>query len=557
MQNKLNLTQKLNNNILTKGNKSENWWKGACIYQVYPRSFADTNASGIGDIKGVTLKLPYLSDLGIDAIWLSPFFTSPMKDFGYDVSDYRNVDPIFGTLDDFKEMLQTAHSLGIRIMIDQVLSHTSNQHAWFKESSKDRTNDKKDWYVWADPKEDGTAPNNWLSLFGGPAWQWDAKRMQYYMHNFLIEQPDLNFHCKEVQEALLGEIEFWLKLGVDGFRLDTVNFFVHDKQLRNNPKASGQVTNEAPKENPYTMQNHLYDKTQIENLEFLKKFRLLLNKYPGSTSVGEIGAEHRSLEVMSDYTSDNDKMHMCYTFNFLGDNFSAEYFEKCINKFEDVVKDGWACWSFSNHDVPRHISRWCKDESLQKELENLSINLLLSLKGTACIYQGEELGFAQSEIKIEDLVDPYGITFWPEYKGRDGSRTPIAWENNEFQAGFSRAEKTWLPLDAKHIIKAANTQVNNESSTFNVYKNILKFRKNHEALKSGSINIIDSRNSLLKIRRTSNCEEIICIFNFSINTKACDCFEGYEMISSVSNNTTINNNKIEFKAYSYCFLTKK
>ena len=253
------------------GTADRDWWRGAVIYQVYPRSFQDSDGDGIGDLKGITARLDYIASLGVDAIWVSPFFKSPMADMGYDVSDYRDVDPMFGTLDDFDAMLDRAHELGMRIIIDQVLSHTSDQHDWFRESRATRTNPKADWYVWADAKPDGTAPNNWLSIFGGPAWEWDGTRMQYYMHSFLASQPDINFHCPEARDALIEAMRFWLDRGVDGFRLDACNHYFHDVQLRDNPPTRRASAHDVPDSNPYGFQEHLYDKTQPENLPFLRR----------------------------------------------------------------------------------------------------------------------------------------------------------------------------------------------------------------------------------------------------------------------------------------------
>jgi len=297
------------------------WWRGAVIYQIYPRSFQD------------------------DAIWISPFFKSPMKDFGYDVSDYCAVDGLFGTIEDFDRLIAEAHARGIKVMIDQVLSHTSDQHAWFKESRSSKVNDKANWYVWADAKPDGTVPNNWLSIFGGSAWEWDTTRCQYYLHNFLTSQPDINFHCMAAQDALLDTVEFWLKRGVDGFRLDTVNFYVHSQGLEDNPPSLPEDRNspEAPAVNPYNWQDHIHDKSQPENLEFLKRLRSLLNRYPGQTTVGEIGDGPRSLKTMAAYTSGGDKLHMCYTFDFLSPIFTKEHFVARIKAFEAIVGDGWPC----------------------------------------------------------------------------------------------------------------------------------------------------------------------------------------------------------------------
>ena len=407
-------------------NKAPDWWRGAVIYQIYPRSFQDSNGDGIGDLNGITRRLGHVADLGVDAVWISPFFVSPMKDFGYDVADYTDVDPVFGALADFDALVAEAHRLGLKVIIDQVLSHTSDEHPWFKESRASRTNAKADWYVWAEPNADGTPPNNWLSIFGGSAWQWDTRRRQYYLHNYLVEQPDLNFHNMAVQDALLDTVEFWLKRGVDGFRLDTSNFYFHSKTLKSNPPAA-RATREVAAVNPYDMQEHQYDKSQPENLAFLKRFRSLLDRYGATTSVGEVADGDRGLKTMATYTAGGDKLHMCYTFDFLGPTFTARFFREQVEAFETMVKDGWACWAFSNHDVIRHVSRWGAGRD-RDQLARLAIAILLSLRGSVSLYQGEELGLTEAELAFEDLVDPYGITFWPEFKGRDGCRTPMAWD---------------------------------------------------------------------------------------------------------------------------------
>ena len=266
--------------------QDQDWWRGAVIYQIYPRSFQDSNGDGIGDLRGIIQRLPHVASLGVDAIWISPFCTSPMKDFGYDVSDYCDIDPMFGTLADFDALINAAHSHGLRVLMDLVISHSSEEHPWFKESRSSRDNPRADWYVWADSKPDGTAPNNWLSIFGGPAWEWDTRREQYYMHNFLTAQPDLNFHNPDVQDALLDATRFWLNRGVDGFRLDTLNFYVHDKELRDNPVLTPELRTDicAPKVNPYNYQEHLYDRNRPENLDFLRRFRALLDQYGGPQS---------------------------------------------------------------------------------------------------------------------------------------------------------------------------------------------------------------------------------------------------------------------------------
>ncbi|NGO52302.1 alpha-glucosidase family protein [Allomesorhizobium camelthorni] len=490
------------------------WWRGAVIYQIYPRSFQDTTGDGSGDLRGIAQRVPYIAALGVDAIWLSPFFKSPMADMGYDVSDYCAVDPMFGTIEDFDALIEAAHRHGLKVIIDQVLSHSSDRHPWFIESRASRTNPKSDWYVWADPKPDGTAPNNWLSIFGGPAWEWDSTRKQYYLHNFLASQPDLNFHNPDVQDALLKTVRFWLERGVDGFRLDTVNFYVHDRQLRDNPTLRVSKAAKAKQTNPYEYQNHLYDKTQPENLEFLKRFRALLDEYGGRTSVGEVGDGRRSLKTVASYTSGGDKLHMCYTFDLLGPDFSAAYVRKCITAFEAAVADGWICWAFSNHDVVRHVSRWTEPGGDADATARFSIALLACLRGSICIYQGEELGLEEAELAFEDLRDPYGIRFWPGFKGRDGCRTPIVWDSNEPNGSFSTA-KPWLPVPDDHRARAVDVQESDHGSVLAHYRATLAFRKQHPALTVGRIELLDAgKDQLAFIRETGN-ERLLCLFNFA------------------------------------------
>ncbi|MBB4229265.1 alpha-glucosidase [Rhizobium mongolense] len=494
------------------------WWRGAVIYQVYPRSFQDTNSDGLGDLKGITRRLPHIANLGVDAIWLSPFFKSPMADMGYDVSDYCDVDPIFGTLDDFDEMMAVAHSLGLKVIIDQVISHTSDQHPWFVESRSSRTNPKADWYVWADPKRDGTAPNNWLSIFGGPGWEWDGVRRQYYQHNFLTSQPDLNFHNTEVQDAVLKTVKFWLDRGVDGFRLDTVNYYFCDKLLRDNPPHEPDTSDgglDAPDSNPYGMQNHLHDKTQPENLDFLKRFRTLLNQYEARATVGEVGDGARSLKTVAAYTSGGDKLHMCYTFDLLGPDFTAAHIRNCVETFQKTVVDGWVCWAFSNHDVKRHVSRFAKAEEERPMIAKLAISVLAALRGSICLYQGEELGLAEAELAFEDLRDPYGIRFWPAFKGRDGCRTPMPWEAGKAHAGFTSAEKSWLPVPYEQAALSVDTQEEDVNSVLTHYRQMLEFRKRHPALLDGDMEFIGTNQDLLAFTREKNGEKLLFVFNLT------------------------------------------
>ncbi|MBK8971686.1 MAG: alpha-glucosidase, partial [Hahellaceae bacterium] len=329
---------------------SNDGWRGAVIYQVYLRSFFDSDGDGVGDLPGLLVKLDYIASLGVDAIWISPFFTSPMQDFGYDISDYRSVDSLFGTLDDFDAVVRGCHAQNLGVIIDQVLNHTSDQHPWFQASAQDRDNPYADWYVWADPKPDGTPPNNWLSVFGGSAWQWNSRRRQYYLHNFLSCQPDLNYHHPAVRSQILSDVEFWLQRGVDGVRLDAINFCFHDRHLRDNPPAQTPERDGigVRPDNPYAYQHHRFDKTQPENLAWLQDIRRLLDRYPGRMAMGEIG-DDRPLATLAAYTQGAKRLHMAYSFDLLGAHPSKQALHTLLHAYQSGLNDGWPCWAMSNH----------------------------------------------------------------------------------------------------------------------------------------------------------------------------------------------------------------
>jgi len=490
------------------------WWRGGVIYQIYPRSFQDSNGDGVGDLPGITQQLEHVARLGADGIWLSPIFKSPMKDFGYDVSDYRDIDPLFGTLDDFRALVQRAHALGLKVMIDQVLSHTSDQHPWFEESRSSHDNPRADWYVWANAKDDGNPPNNWLSVFGGSAWQWDTGRLQYYLHNFLSSQPDLNFHNPEVQQALLDDVRFWLELGVDGYRLDTANFYFHDRQLRNNP-GRGQPQTEDPAVdavNPYGWQWHHFDKSQPENLVFLQRLRALLDEYPDTTMVGEIGDDD-GLGRMAEYTRGGDKLHMAYCFDMLGKQHSAPFLHALFSRFLDVVGDGWPCWALSNHDCMRVASRWGGAQPDARMLR-LVAALQMCVRGSPCIYQGDELGLTEAEIAREDLQDPFGISMWPKFKGRDGCRTPMPWSGDAPHAGFSPG-KPWLPVAAPHLPLAVDRQQADSASLLHFYTALLHWRRQQSALCKGSMHLMALHPQVLAFERQEGAQKLLCVFNIS------------------------------------------
>ena len=498
--------------------QNSNWWRGGVIYQIYPRSFADSNGDGIGDLPGITARLEHVARLGADGIWLSPFFRSPMKDFGYDVSDYCDVEPMFGTLDDFRALVARAHALGLKVMIDQVLSHTSDQHPWFVESRASRDNPKADWYVWADARDDGTPPNNWLSIFGGSAWQWDTRRCQYYLHNFLTSQPDLNFHNPAVQDAILATVRFWLDLGVDGYRLDTANFYFHDAELRSNPCRGAPDPNKPDPAvnpfNPYGWQHHLYDKSRPENLVFLQRLRALLDQYPDTTMVGEIGDDD-GLARVAEYTAGGDKLHMAYCFDLLGERHDAPFVHGVLERFGRIVGSGWPCWALSNHDVTRVATRWGGPEP-DPALLRLALALQASLRGSVCLYQGEELGLPEADVPFEDLQDPYGITMWPQYKGRDGCRTPMPWSAEAPDLGFgSGAARPWLPLSEAQRALAVDRQEADPGSMLQAARRLLHWRRTQPALVHGELMLLPVHEQVLAFVREHQGERVLCAFNLS------------------------------------------
>jgi alpha-glucosidase len=491
---------------------NETWWKGAVVYQIYPRSFQDDNGDGIGDLAGITRRLGHVADLGADAIWLSPVFTSPMKDMGYDVSDYCDIDPTFGTLDDFDTLVARAHTLGLKVIIDQVISHSSNQHPFFQQSRSSRDNDKADWYVWADAKPDGRPPNNWQSIFGGSAWQWDTGRKQYYLHNFLSEQPDFNFHNPAAQDYMLDVLRFWLDRGVDGFRLDTVNFYFHDARLRDQSPVDEPFYSNAFR--PYDMQHQIYSKNRPENLDFLERLRALTDMYEARTMVGEVGETVNSLSLMEAYTRGTSRLHMAYSFDMLSPDFSAQHFRSRIEGFFQGAPDGWPSWSFSNHDVMRHVSRWENHAVDQDRIAKLAIGMLAGFEGTIGLYNGEELGQTDTELAYHELTDVQGLEFWPKDKGRDGCRSPIVWDASEDNGGFSSATP-WLPVKPPQLSRAVSLQAQQNDSVLQHYKSVLAYRRATPELRSGKTTFIDLPEPILGFYRLQEASGVTCLYNLS------------------------------------------
>ncbi len=476
-----------NNEQSTKANYL--WWQTGVIYQIYPRSYKDTSGNGVGDLQGISGKLDYLSEiLGIDAIWLSPFYPSPMKDFGYDVADYVDVHPLFGTLDDFDNLVEQAHQRDIKIIVDWVPNHSSDQHPWFKESRSSRDNPKQDWYVWADPKPDGSPPNNWFAVFSGPAWEWDETRKQYYLHSFLTEQPDINWRNPEVREAMFDIVRFWLDRGVDGFRVDVAHFIAKDPQMRDNPPATQDIAFHRP-HGDYDSQNHIYDKGHPDVHKFYRGFRSILDDYgkiSPRTSVGEIHIF--DWEEWATYYGNpiqGFEFHMPFNFSLLKTPWDAKSVRKAVDELEAVLPAwAWPNYVLGNHDEGRIATRYGKEQA------RVAAMLLLTLRGTPTIYYGEEIGMTDVEIPIEEQLDPFGLRV-PGW-GRDRCRTPMQW-SLEPKAGFApeEGEKTWLPLAENWQQINVEKQKNDQQSMLTFYRRLLAIRNENPVLQYGEYQPIE------------------------------------------------------------------
>ncbi len=520
----------------------QEWWRGAVVYQVYPRSFQDTNGNGIGDLPGITQRLDHIAGLGADAVWISPFFKSPMADYGYDVEDYRAVDPMFGRLEDFDALLAKAHRLGLKLLVDLVPCHTSDRHAWFQEARQSRTNPKADWYVFAEPKEDGTPPNNWLSVFGGVAWTYEPRRGQYYLHSFLPSQPQLNWHNPAVRDAVLAEAEFWLARGIDGFRVDAIDFALHDEALRDNPVRpleSEPVGGMVPGM-PFARQRHIYQKNHPElPAKVLRPLRALADRYDRAFLLGEMSGD-RSAERLALYT-DGGGLDVAYTFDLLRAEATPTAIRAVIEAVEAHIKNGWACYSLGNHDVMRAASRFGPPE-LAARWQKVMTALLGSLRGTICFYQGEELALTEADLAFEDLQDPYGIAFYPVFNGRDGCRTPMPWRADAPAAGFSTG-KPWLPVPADHLARAVDRQHEDPDSVLNWTTRFLHWRRAQPALLTGRMRVLDTAAPVLALLREHPMQTLLCLFNLSgepvalRGPRACTPLAGYGFTSDYDHGT--------------------
>ncbi|EKV32584.1 Maltodextrin glucosidase [Caenispirillum salinarum AK4] len=491
----------------------EDHWRGAVVYQVYPRSFRDGSGDGIGDLPGIIEKLPYIASLGVDAVWISPFFASPMHDFGYDVSDYRAVEPMFGTLADADRLVAEAHRLGLKVLIDFVLAHTSDEHPWFKDSRVSREGAHADWYIWADPKPDGSPPNNWLSVFGGGAWGWEPRRRQYYLHHFLSTQPKLNLRHEPVVNALEEIAAWWLDRGVDGFRLDAVDFMVSDPAMPDNPPHPTRRI----ALRPYNMQLHENDLAHPETVDVLMRLRRVMDDYPDTFAIAEVGSEPAKmtpLERAEYYTAQthDPRIHMAYTLGLMKGPGTATAIRDAIEHVETHINSGWLCWAFSNHDVERVVSRWGDGSPASAKLFNA---LLLSLRGAVCVYQGEELGLTEAEVPQDRLRDPYGITYYPHFKGRDGSRTPMPWTAEPPAGGFSDSGEAdlWLPLPPEHLERCVARQEADPESVLAHWRRFIDWRRTQDPLRFGALTMLPAGDPVLAFEREHDGARLVCAFN--------------------------------------------
>ena len=504
------------------------WWESAVIYQIYPRSFNDSNDDGIGDLKGIAMRLDYIAGLGVDAIWISPFFQSPQKDFGYDVSDYCDINPDYGTLADFDDLIAKAHGLGLKVMIDIVPAHCSSQHRWFEESRQSRDNPKADWFHWVDPMPDGTVPTNWLSFFGGAAWTWEPRRQQYYLHNFLSSQPNLNHANPDVTDALCDVARFWFDKGVDGFRLDAVHTINADSApYQNNQPKTDFIQGSLPQEQqPFFRQ--LHDTGQLNQpaiQRFSEAFREIADSYDGDRFL--MGELHGDDPVLASQTfTAPGRLHATYNFNLLEwAGLDVAGLKHAITSAIDAFNGtGRLTFAFSNHDVPRSATRQLAPLGYgaqdQEALQFLLIQLETSLIGSTCLYQGEELACADvRDIPIDKMQDPWGIEFAPTFLGRDTCRTPMVWRANQPNGGFSSANETWLPVAQAHLARAGLDEAEKPHSNYNKIAAFLAWRKEQPAMMTANeMTSVSGGASEIIFDRISDKQRLRCSFDFETLT---------------------------------------
>ena len=494
----------------TEGSNRAGWWRDAVFYQIYPLSYADSNGDGFGDLAGIISRLDYLSDtLGVDAIWLSPFYKSPMKDWGYDISDHEDVDPLFGDLATARELIAGIHSRGMKVIVDYVMNHTSDEHPWFIESRSSLDSPKREWYVWRNSKEEGSPPNNWVSVFSGPAWTHDDRTGQWFRHTFLSHQPDLNWRNPEAVEAMMDVARFWLDAGVDGFRVDAAHQIMKDPLERDNPPVPSDYHRPYKDMGEYDRFIHLYDLGHPDVHEAHRKFRAVLDAYPDNpVSVGEIHIFDIT-EWASYYGADLDELHMPFNFQLMAADWDATSLRATVEAVHwNIPVGGWTTWTMGNHDEIRLASR------IPAGHERLAALLLLTLRGTPFLYYGDELGMKQTDISESEHRDPWGMNV--KSLGRDGSRTPMQWSPGP-NAGFSDpGSEPWLPLGSDHAVTNVESALVDPGSTLNMYRRLIGLRRESAALRRGSfMSHPNSTSEVLAYRRESDDETATVALNFS------------------------------------------
>ncbi|MGP0057707.1 MAG: alpha-amylase family glycosyl hydrolase [Beijerinckiaceae bacterium] len=483
------------------------WWQTGTIYQIYPRSFQDSNGDGIGDLDGIRQRLDYLLWLGVDAIWISPIFPSPMHDFGYDVADYCGIDPIFGSLETFDRLIAEAHAKRLKVILDFVPNHTSNAHPWFMASRRSRTDSKRDWYIWRDAAPNGGPPNNWLSNFGGSAWTWDAGTGQYYYHAYLAEQPDLSWRNPNVQAAMHEVLRFWLRRGVDGFRVDVMWHLIKDAAFRDNPKNPAWTKN-GP-EIDRRLQTYSADQEEVHNV--VASMRQVLEEFENRVLIGEI---YLPVDRLVAYYGENlTGAHLPFNFQLLNCAWSAPDVAELIERYEAALPEGgWPNWVLSNHDRPRIAAR------VGLEQARIAAMLLLTLRGTPTLYYGDELGFGHVEIAPNRIRDPWALREPGINVGRDPSRTPMQWDASAF-AGFSTHEP-WLPLTPDYEARNVAAMRNDKTSILVLVRNLLNFRREHAALSQGDWRLLSAGSDVLAYERRDGDDRICVVLNFSADPQA-------------------------------------
>ena len=477
--------------MVHEGKTGRLWWQRGIVYQIYPRSFQDADGDGLGDLKGIASRLDYLRWLGVDALWISPFYPSPMADFGYDVSDYCDVDPRFGTLADFAELVREAHARDLKVILDYVPNHTSDQHPWFLESRSSRDNPKRDWYLWRDPAPDGGPPNNWIANFGGSAWEFDKATRQYYYHAFLVEQPDLNWRNPEVRRAMGDVLRFWMARGVDGFRIDVLWQMIKDDQFRDNPPNP----DFAPGDRPFVEQIRLYNADRPEMAEIVHELRAVLDEYPERVMIGEI---YLPMERLVAYYGENLLgCHLPYNFYLVTSPWSARKLARYIDAYEAAIPaDGWPNWVLGNHDRPRIASRVGPAQA------RVAAILLLTLRGTPTLYYGDEIGMRDVAIPPEKLQDPAGNVV--ASLNRDPERTPMQWDAGP-HAGFSRTPgEPWLPLAEDYRTVNVAAQRDDPASMLTLHRRLIDLRRAEPALCVGSYAPVEAGGDVLAYIRAAN-----------------------------------------------------